>query len=243
MEFSLRRVNALFKKEVKDFVKNINVSVMCALPILISFLYTNMLRKNPSGTSMSKTAVLSACVGINLVMVASFVIGMLIAEEKEKNTLRTLMLSAISPLEFLTGKACITFLVSEVNNLVVFIVIGIDKKYLVSYMIITTLVVLSMVLIGAVLGIFASNQMAMSVVGMPVIGVFWIIPLFAKMNKNFKAVAEFLPNYNMDIMLEKIFKGGTIGTEYAYNLAVILAWIIIASVIFMVTYNRKGLDK
>jgi len=243
MEFSIRRVNALLKKEIKDFAKNMNVSIMCALPILISLVFSNVLRKNPSGTAMNKTAVLTMCVGLNLVMVASFVIGMLIAEEKEKNTLRTLMLSAVSPLEFLAGKACITFLVSEVNNLVVFFIIGIDKKYFATYMLITTLVVLSMILIGSVMGVFASNQMAMSVVGMPVIAVFWILPLLSKINKSFKRIAEFLPNYNMDIMLNKLFKGETIGSTSAYNLAVILGWIIIAAIAFAYTYNKRGLDR
>lgn len=31
MDFSIRRINALLKKEIKDFAKNMNVSVMCFL--------------------------------------------------------------------------------------------------------------------------------------------------------------------------------------------------------------------
>jgi ABC-2 type transport system permease protein len=168
---------------------------------------------------------------------------MLIAEEKEKNTLRTLMLSAVSPLEFLTGKALITLFVSLLYNALMFFVIGIDKKYFGLYMLFTTLVVFTMIEIGALLGIMSQNQMAMSVVGLPIIGVFLIIPLLAKSNKIVGRIVKLLPNYSIDILLKKVFNGEQIGMESIYNIVVILIWIIIAGAAFAYAYNKKGIDK
>lgn len=239
MEFSIKRVNALFKKEVKDFGKNVNVSIMCILPIMFSFIYSKLLGSNSS----SKSAVIIMCLGINLTLVSSFIIAMLIAEEKEKNTLRTLMLSAVSPWEFLAGKAFITLLISVIINVAMFFIVGIQIQYLGKYILLSTLVVISMIEIGAIIGLVSPNQMATGVSGTPVLMIFFILPMFAQVNKTLKTIAEFLPNYNMNLLLHKVFSGESIGTGEAYNIAVILVWIIIAAVVFMCTYAKRGLDK
>jgi len=243
MEFSMRRVNALFKKEIKDFGKNVNVSLMCLLPIVFSIIYSKLFGGNAVEDHLGKTDILIMCIGMNLIMVSGFVVAMLIAEEKEKNTLRTLMLSGVSPLEFLTGKILITFLISQIINVAIFFIIGISIQYLGIYILLTTLVVFTMIEIGALIGIISPNQMSTGVVGMPVLMLFLMVPLFAKLNKTLLKIAEFLPNYNMNLMLEKLFKGEIIGLGYAYNIAVILVWIIIAGAAFAYTYNKVGLDK
>ncbi|MGH4122746.1 MAG: ABC transporter permease [Clostridium sp.] len=243
MEFSTRRVKALFKKEIKDLGKNMNVLLMCMLPIMFSIIYSKLFGGNTSSDQIGKVDILIMCLGMNLTMVSSFVIAMLIAEEKEKNTLRTLMLSGVSPLEFLTGKALITLLVSVIINVAMFFIVGFNAQYLGKYILITTLVVFSMIEIGAVIGVIAPNQMATGVVGMPVIMILLMIPIFAKLNKTLTRIAEFLPNYNMNLMLEKVFKCETIGIESVYSLCVVLVWILIAAVAFVCTYDKRGLDK
>lgn len=243
MEFSIRRVNALFKKEIKDFGKNMNVFVMCFFPIMICALYSKILGGNLDHNLMVNINILTLSLGTNLVMVGSYLIAMLIAEEKEKNTLRTLMLSAVSPWEFLAGKALITLLVTEIINVILFFMIGMNIQYLGKYMLLSTLVVLSMIEIGAIIGILSSNQMATGVVSMPVLIVFYMLPLIAKINKTIGRISELLPNYNMNIMLEKVFKGESIGVESTYNICIILVWILIGAALFMYAYNKKGLDK
>ncbi len=243
MEFSMRRVNALFKKEVKYFGKNMNVLFMCMLPIVFSIIYSKLFGGDTLDGHLAKIDILIMCMGMNLVMVSSFVVAMLIAEEKEKNTLRTLMLSGVSPLEFFTGKIFITFLISQITNVAIFFIIGISAQYLGIYILLTTLVVFTMMEIGALIGIISPNQMSTGVIGMPVLIILLMIPIFARFNKTLTKIAEFLPNHNMNIMLENIFKGESIGLGYAYNIAVILAWIIIAGVAFAYTYNKVGLDK
>lgn len=243
MDFSIRRINALLKKEIKDFAKNMNVSVMYLLPIMFSIIYSKLLGNNSSNDVMNRINILILCVGMNISLISSMVISMLIAEEKEKNTLRTLILSAVSPWEFLTGKVLITFLVSEVINIAIFFSIGCDIQYLGKYILITTLVLFSMIEIGAIIGIISPNQMATGVFSMPVVMIFFVIPAFAKANKTIEAIAKFLPSYHMNIMIARLFKGETFVIESIRSIAIILAWIIIALIAFAFTYSRRGLDK
>ncbi|MBU3201842.1 ABC transporter permease [Clostridium estertheticum] len=242
MEFT-RRINALLKKEIKSLSKNWNILLMCLLPVLFSFIYTNVFRGGGTSDGIGKYEILYICLGMNIVLIAGFMIAMLIAEEKEKNTLRTLMLSGVSPLEFLIGKVVITFVVSEILNILIFYIARMDSVYLGKFILLTSLVAISMIEIGAVVGIIVTNQMSAGTVGMPIFMFFLMVPIFSSFSKKIELIANFLPNYNMNLMFTMLFSGGEIGVGEAKNIAVILIWIIIAGVTFVCTYNKVGLDK
>lgn len=238
MTFSIRRVNALLKKEIKDLSKNINVLFMCVLPLMFCFMYSKLFGDSEEG----KLYILNLCLTMNCILVSGFSTSMLIAEEKEKNTLRTLMLASVSPLEFLVGKAIVILLLSLGTNILMFFIMGMGISYLGWFILVTTLVVISMTEFGAVVGIIAENQMSTGTIGMPLFMVFLLIPMFTRVNDVFKRIAEVLPNYNMEVLLNRIFTNESINMSFAYNIAVILAWIIIGAAVFAWTYSKKKLD-
>jgi len=167
--------------------------------------------------------ILNMILNMNLVMVATLIMAMLIAEEKEKNTLRTLMLTSLSPVEFLIGKALITIFISVIVNIAIFFMLGIQLQYLLMYFIITTAVLISMVEIGAVIGIVSKNQMTTGTIGTP-LGLFlFMIPTLSGLNKTFYKIATLLPNYNSIVILKKVFEGKNIIEGSGYNIFVIFA--------------------
>jgi len=242
MQYSIKRISALFVKEVKGFMKNKNVMLMFLLPVIFAVIYTNLLG-NGQGGHMGLGDILLLCVGMNLVMASSFVIAMLISEEKEKNTLRTLMLSGVTPMEFLTGKVMITFLLSTLSNFAVFLIVGLGSKFLLPFLLLTTLVVVAMIGIGAIIGLCSPNQMATGTVGMPVIMVFLLLPMFAFVNETVEIIAGLFPTHNLNVMLQSVFRGEGLGAEAATNLAVIFGWIVLSALGFIFTYRKVGLDR
>ncbi|OPJ63083.1 ABC transporter permease [Clostridium oryzae] len=244
MEFSMRRVNALLKKEIKDISKNVNVLFMCIMPLVFAVIYANVFKglSNGGNSAFGKTYILELCVYMNLVLVAGFVTAMLIAEEKEKNTMRTLMMSGVSPVEFLLGKAIITLIMSVAINIAMFFIMGMEVQHTISYIILTTLVTITMIELGAVVGIIAENQMATSTVGMPIFMAILMIPILANISHTIKEIARFLPNYNMAVLMKKIFLNKPIGAGDAFEIFVIIVWIILAAAVFGYTYSKKRLD-
>ncbi|WP_243425584.1 ABC transporter permease [Clostridium paridis] len=243
MELSLRKINALFKKEIKDLGKNMNVSIMYFLPIIFSVIYSKILGASSSEEGIGKSYILIMCLGMSLTLITGFCIAMLIAEEKEKNTLRTLMLSGVSAAEFLAGKALITLLLTEIIDIVIFFIIGIEVKYLGIYILLTTPVIFTMIELGAVIGILSPNQMSTGVIGMPVLFVFLMLPIFSRFNKTFETLAGIIPNTHMNTMLEKSLKGEALGSGDIKRIAIMIAWIIIGALIFVFVYKKRGLDK
>lgn len=240
MDISLRRVNALVKKEMKDFTKNINVSLMCLIPLVLVLLFRN-LQGGGAAVGSSGLDLLMLGLNTNLVMVSAFGISMLIAEEKEKNTMRTLMLSSVRPAEFLAGKAIVILLFSILTNAAIYMIVEMDPRYLPHYLLWSLVVTGVMMQIGGIIGLLAKNQMSTSVLGVPVIFGFMMIPMLAEANDTLETVASYLPNHNLGLILEEIIYGGGYA-EASQSLLLILAWVLLSSAAFILIYNKKRLD-
>lgn len=242
MNFSIKRVRALIKKEFKSFPKNSNTLLMSLLPILFSIIYTYIYGSS-SQESSPTVDILLLCLNMNLVMSASFVIAMMIAEEKEKNTLRTLLLSGVSAVEFLTGKVIIAFIITEITNIIIFFIAGMELKYLGWFLFLSLLVIASMILIGAIIGMLAPTQMSTGVIGMPVIMLLLLIPMMAEFNPSIRKLAVFTPNYHMNTLLKQLFNGGSLSSGDIPAFGAMAAWILLTSLLFLITYNKAGIDK
>ena len=81
-----------------------NVFVYVLMPIPFALLYSNISAGNSE-------YLFSLCILLNIAMVPVALMGTVIAEEKEKNTLRTLMLNNVQGTEILFAKAAICLFV------------------------------------------------------------------------------------------------------------------------------------
>lgn len=76
MTFSWKRVNAIFQKDFKEFTRNIAVSMVIYLPVLMAAIFSRM--------GMDPIVNSNFTIGFAFTMVGSYVQCCLIAEEKEK---------------------------------------------------------------------------------------------------------------------------------------------------------------
>ncbi|WP_160689847.1 ABC transporter permease [Clostridium sp. C2-6-12] len=238
MTLSIRRVRALIKKEMKDFSKNINILFMCIVPIIMSLIFSRIF----NGSEQLKEYIMNVSLNSNLMLVSGFTTAALIAEEKEKNTLRTLMLSAVSPIEFLAGKIFVTLVISIGVNVLTYFIMGMKLSYIGQFIIITTLVAICFIEFGAIVGILAESQMSTGTIGMPFFMIMFFVGTLSKMSNIAGFVANFLPNYNMEVLLNRVYANEAISINFAYNISVILIWIMMGAGIFAYAYKKKKLD-
>lgn len=90
-----------------------------------------------------------------------------------------------------------------------------------------------------VIGILAENQASAEIIGMPFFMVIFLAGTLAKMNNIAGMAANFLPNYNMQVLPGRIFTNEPLNINFAYNILVILLWIIIGAGIFVYAYKKK----
>lgn len=122
MDISMRKIGVLFKKDFTDFFKNMAVFVSCIIPVIFAVVYKYMLADMGVGALYLMNMIL----GLNLAMISVMLTATTIAEEKEKFTLRTLMLSNVSGVEVFTSKMLVTSLIMLISNTLIFLISGVE---------------------------------------------------------------------------------------------------------------------
>ena len=229
----LQKTRILFLKDWKDTLKNGNGMILAVLPLFFTLLY----RMLPiDGMPMPREFISLIGVLMNLALVPVALLSMMIAEEKEKNTLRTLMLSNVGAVEFLTSTCLVVLVLLSVVNLAVFFLTGMALSALPLFLLVTTLTALCLMFLGAVIGLLCKNQMSTGTLASPVALLLMIPPMFAQMNDTVAKIAQFIPTYSM---IELLYMNGQ---PKALPWMVIGVWLVGAFALFMLVYRKKRLD-
>ncbi|MDH4422873.1 MULTISPECIES: ABC transporter permease [Bacillus] len=234
MTFSMRRVSAIFRKEVQDFKTNSQVLLMASLPIIFAFIY-------------SRFGQGSAGVGIITLMaflfVAGFVQSMVIAEEKEKHTLRVLMLSPASSVEVLLGKsiltACLTLCICIVNLFILDQLSG--NLVLLGFIFLSGTILF--IVIGTTIGLLAESVPQTSLIGMPILMTMYLAVQFEPMveNKVIKTMIEYLPTSHMAKAINSLVEGAGFSSISGHVLNVGV-WLILSLIACLIVYKKKQMD-
>lgn len=237
MNFSIRRVNALITKEFRDFYKNPNVLFMLLIPIGITILYKKML-----GGHGLEGYLVGTCINMNIATVGCMVIAMLIAEEKEKNTLRTLMLSPLTAVEFIVGKFIITGIMIMAINIFIFFMLQLKVVYFPIFIIITLLSTICVLFIGAIVGIFSKDQMQTGTIGTPFYMVLFMVPMLSKLNNIVEDIAKVLPTYHCSEAVNVLISGQSLWAA-KFNIAVLVLWVIGGFIAFNLIYKKNRMEE
>ncbi|RWR07307.1 ABC transporter permease [Siminovitchia fortis] len=235
MTFSWKRVNAILIKDYKDFSRNLAVSCVIFLPPILAAFYGRM------GVDSIETHYM--VFNLVFVMVAAFVQCCLIAEEKEKNTLRGLMLSPATTAEILCGKSLLSFLFT------IFVIAL--SAFLLDYSpknigIVAVAIILSSLFylgLGTLLGLYAKSVMEASVLILPFMMIFsfgTFVTALAEKYPILKA-AEYLPNVQL-LEIAKNVENNAGFTDILLNLVIIVIWTIVISALTVVVFRKRMVD-
>ncbi|MEZ7172740.1 ABC transporter permease [Sporosarcina sp. OR05] len=235
MNISLKRVNAIFQKDFKDFSRNWAVSSVLFVPIGLGFMYGR------AGVEDLTSHYL--LINLAMAMVATFVQCCLIAEEKEKNTLRGLMLSPASTMEIIGGKSLLSFILT--------LGVIVLTSYLSGYQpadtaVIVVAVVLSSlfyIAIGTILGLYSKSVMEASLIVMPVILIFSLGSFITQLADSYPIlkVALYLPNIQLIELATKVEAGSRFG-DVLVELGIIAAWVVVSFIVTNIIYRKRMID-
>ncbi|WP_410984919.1 ABC transporter permease [Bacillus cereus] len=236
MTFSMRRFSAIVRKEMQDVGKNSQVLMMAAIPLVLAFIYGQM-------GSSNKTALANLTILVAVIFIGGFVQAMVIAEEKEKHTLRVLMLSPASSLDVLFGKGVITALLTiivSIANLFVLDVVQGNIGVLILLIIISAFL---FIMIGTIIGLFSGTVAQTSLIGMPVLMVMLMGPMMLPLIKNetVKQIIEYLPSYHIGEAIVKLLDEKPLSNMNGDFLNIGI-WFAITLIVTLIVYKKKQLD-
>lgn len=235
MMFSLRRINAIFQKDYKEFSRNMAVSSVIFMPPILAAIYGRM------GVDSIESHYL--IINMTFAMITAYVQCCLIAEEKEKNTLRGLMLSPATTGEILSGKSLLSFLLTGV---VIVISAFLSEYKPENITVVATAIILSSFFyigLGTLLGLFAKSVMEASVIVIPAMILFSFGSFITKMAIQYPIlkVANYLPNIQLIELATEVENGAHFG-DVLSQLAVIIIWVMIIWLLTVVTYRKRMVD-
>lgn len=242
MKLRMHTLAVLIKKDFRLMFTNKNMLIMILLPIGFAVLYQTIFG-DVKEAGMPRNFVLTLCELLNLSAIPLTGLAMMVAEEKEKNTLRVLMLSDVSALEYIFSKIISVLVLMELITIVIFFITATPLSYLPMFLLMTTVTSISMLLFGSVVGLLSKDQMSTSTLSTPLMILFLIPPMFQNMNEVIDKIASIVPTTRMMAIINDAMNGMSIlSQEHLLDFGIILAWILLGVVTFAMMYRRKGFD-
>lgn len=235
MNLSIKRSIAILQKDYKDVSKNLYVSSAVFMPLLMAAFYGRM------GADLIESHYM--VINMTFCLVAAYVQCSLIAEEKEKNTLRGLMLSPASTLDILVGKSLLSF----IGTIIVIVIGAFFSEYKPENLfIISIAIILSTVFyigLGTVLGLMTKSVMEASVIILPFLFLFSFGTFLTNFTDKYPVlkIAEYLPNVQIVDLANGVQLGAGLSDVWV-NLLIILAWAVATFALVVVVYRKRMMD-
>lgn len=208
------------------------------------YLYQLNLTEDETLPAVLVAMILNMGLVFNVSMNGFLMVGTAIAEEKEKHTLRVLMTSSVTGMQYFFGTICIPFIIIMALNVAILPLAGctLIPENIAVYVLLTAISGLTSCIIGMLVGIFAKNQMSANLMATPLLFVFGLIPIFGNLSEGIGNVSRFLFTGVLTGMSESI-ANGQVFRPNGLQLAVLLGEMVLALIIFIFMYKRNGYEK
>ncbi|SCW66030.1 ABC-2 type transport system permease protein [Paenibacillus tianmuensis] len=236
MSISLKRARAIFVKDYKEFSRNYAISIIVLFPIIFAFLLR--------GVGPSLPGAFGFVLNTSFVILTSLAQACLIAEEKERNTLRSLMMTPATTMDVLIGKSTLVFVMSAVVLAIATYIFGYEPA---SIWVFVAVIILSIILYtaaGTICGLFSKTLLETSLSIIPVAIVFTGAPWGALLVKDFPIfkVLEYVPSSQL-VYLLKIHNIGFTTGDLLKPLLITLIWTVVLTIVSVVLYQRRLKDE
>lgn len=230
----MHNIGAILKKQIKDTLKNKTVLIQFIMFPALTLLMNNaiIMEEMPENFFVN----LFATMYIGMAPLTSM--AAIIAEEKEKNTLRVLMMSNVKPYEYLLGVGIYVWIACMVGAGVICVAGNYDLRTSSIFMGIMAVGILASLLMGAAIGTWSKNQMMATSITVPVMMVFAFVPMLSLFNTTIEKIAKFIYSEQISRMLNQV---GNLRIEMS-NICIMVINMLLFVGLFTFAYKKVGLD-
>lgn len=226
-------VKSLIKLRTNLIFKNSNTLLLVVMPLVFSLLYNEILNNGENSSQV---------LFISLTFTFSFAIGTLIttimAEEKEKNNLRSLKLIGVRSIDYLLATLfypIVISLISIIGYPILVNHINLEGKYF-EYFITSSLTALSCILFYFMIATFSNTQSKAQINSILGMGIIVLIPMFASINDTF----ENINSYTFMANFTEFFNNNTDSILQSQSFLILIIWIVILFIINIFSYRKNA---
>ena len=235
----LRKLAAIMEVKGKALFSK-NFIIMPIFSLGFTFLMKLVYRAVTEGAFDLSAYALSLGVLMNILMEGVYCTAAALAEEKEKNTLRTLMTSSVNGLEFFLGSFIPVLLMCTAVNVLCALIAGVsmDASQWAAYLAVAIACSAISTVIGMIFGIYAKTQVSASTITTPVL---IMLPMFSGFSEILEQISGFLftgivfeaiANINSGLPVIDIQSGVILSAEF-----------ILSVILFLALYRKNGFER
>ena len=217
-----RKLNALLWLRVQVLINNSTLLATLLLPFGLAVLYNAFMNKNGELStfllSMSLTMVLS--------MGSGYMVSIMMAEDKEKRNLKSLILSGVTATEYTISMLVLPLLIMLLGMILLPVYLKVDVSgYLVAYVIYLILATISVIFLNLLIGAVSNTQSKAQVYSIFPMFIVSVLPMIALQNDTIQKVLDYSFVGPIVNLLNQ--KGGEISFS---NIGMLLAWVLVLGI-------------
>ena len=228
----MHNTGVIIKKQIKDTMKNKTVLIQFVMFPVLTLIFENAINI-PDMPELFFTKLFSV---MYMGMAPLVAVASIIAEEKEKNTLRVLTMANVKAWEYLAGIGIYVWTICMAGAGVM--ATTLSSGDIPFYLGVMAAGFIISIAIGACIGIIASNQMAATSLSLPVMLIFSFMPMLAMFNDKIEKIAGIFYTQQIRELLGNMTFDG-IKTE---TMLVVAVNALLALSLLFAAFKRKGLE-
>ena len=230
----MKNIAVIFGKQLSDTLRNKTILIQFLMfPVLVIIMENAVKIEDMPEHFFAK---LFAVMFVGMAPLTCM--SAIISEEKEKNTLRVLLMSNVKPGEYLIGTGAYVFVMCAVGMAVFAAVGGYGGMELVRFIAVMSAGIILSELTGAVIGLFSRNQMTATSISVPIMMVIAFLPMLSMFNDTIKSVARVTYSQQISELISDIGNS----PASAESITVIAVNFALAVILFITAYRKKGLE-
>ena len=174
--------------------RNTAIMIGPLLTVAMVWMFKTLYSINSGGdlSPILVSLILSLGISLNLCMDGFLMVGTAIAEEKEKHTLRVLMTSSVTGMQYFIGSILFPFVLMNIINIVVLVISGISMNQVsvVAFLLVSAAASLISCVMGMIVGLCAKNQMNANLISYPLVIVLMMIPMFGNLSEKLHHISQ-----------------------------------------------------
>ena len=229
-----RKLNALLWLRVQVIISNSTLLATLLMPFGLTVLYNELLNKSGELSMF----LLSTSLTMVLSMGSGYMVSIMIAEDKEKRNLKSLLLSGVTATEYTLSMLVIPMLIMLLGMILLPVYLKVDLSgYLFAYVIYLLLATISIIFINILIGAVSDTQSKAQVYSIFPMLIVSFLPTIALQNDTVQKLLD----YSFIGPFVGLLKEG--GGELSLgNLGLLLSWVLVLglSCLFVLKNSYKG---
>lgn len=228
----MNAISTVFLKQIKETLKNKAILIQFVMFPVLAVIMENSIKID--GMPEHFFAKLFAVMFIGMAPLTCM--SSVISEEKEKNTLRVLMMSNVKPVQYLLGIGSYIWLMCMAGAAVFAVLCEYKDADLAGFLLVMAVGIILSILVGAVIGIISKNQMSATSVTVPVMMIFSFLPMLSMFNETIGKIAKITYSQQINILVSSNFE------DVTDSIVVLAVNFILAIILFFAAYHKNGME-